>query len=355
MFFVLDENHNLIEAYDKEGVLAVLEKAIADGSLSGITEDSAFVSKLKCCVTGGTNKVAFVTQAKYNELKASGSLVANCLYIVTDDTTASDIDAMLSELTNTVNAIMEGTKAVPKADVAEKLSAVGFSVTDDNEMTIHGCGYITRSVNSSGAVTLEDNWCLIPFADTNIPLVEGLEVWDKNYPEGERGYLHNANGYGWCVKAKKATEIYFFLLQGVVGSKYEDVAYHPDVFDIKASKAVSVEGRVVASVTVVKGVSEAVELEEGKTYLCMLKHSNYTAPFIVVFTDKSKSVFIPCGGSSDYAKYHPSESEPFIPSQKKCFVFQKLSAIDEDGSITVKTDESIDGTIYIQQIGQFEV
>ena len=115
MLYVLDEHHNLIEAYDKEGVLAVLSQAIADGSLSGITADSAFVSKLKCCVGGGTHPVAFITQAKYNELKSSDSLVDNCLCIITDDTTAEDIDAMLKTLTDTVNGFLEGTQAVQKA------------------------------------------------------------------------------------------------------------------------------------------------------------------------------------------------------------------------------------------------
>lgn len=100
MFFVLDENHNLVEAYDKEGVLAVLEQAIADGSLSGITENSAFVSQLKCCVSGQANKIAFVTQAKYNEMKESNMLLSNCLYFVIDDTTADDIDNKFTEIVN---------------------------------------------------------------------------------------------------------------------------------------------------------------------------------------------------------------------------------------------------------------
>ena len=115
MFYVIDENHNMIEAYDKEGVLAVLAQAIADGSLSGITADSAFVSQLKCCVSGQANKVAFVTQAKYNELKASNMLLSNCLYFVIDDTTADDIDRILSELSEKMTSILCGGTAVPKA------------------------------------------------------------------------------------------------------------------------------------------------------------------------------------------------------------------------------------------------
>lgn len=158
MFFVLDENHNLVEAYSKEDVLALLEKAISDGSLAGITEDSAFVSKLKCCVTGGTNKVAFVTQAQYNTLKANGNLVTNCLYIVTDDKTASNIDAELSELTNKVNGIIDGSYVVPKATDSEyavllkPTSAYSGSDTTSCQITQSGV-YIVRLLNwSSDAV-----------------------------------------------------------------------------------------------------------------------------------------------------------------------------------------------------------
>jgi hypothetical protein len=133
MFYVLDENHNLIEAYDKEGVLAVLAQAIADGSLSGISADAGFVSRLKCCVTGGTNQVAFVTQAKYNELKDGDSLVNNCLYIITDDTTTEDIDEILTELTNTVNSLLDGSQTVGKAT-----TFTGMQVGNDEYLLING-------------------------------------------------------------------------------------------------------------------------------------------------------------------------------------------------------------------------
>lgn len=116
MYFVLDDNNNKVEAYDKEEVLALLEKAIADGSLAGITENSGFIKKIKCCVTGGTSRVAFVSQAKYNELQANNELIANCLYIITDDTTAEDMEAELAELAEKVNRILDGATAVPKAE-----------------------------------------------------------------------------------------------------------------------------------------------------------------------------------------------------------------------------------------------
>lgn len=91
MYYVLDENGNRKEAYCKEEIMSVLQQAIDDGSLSGVDAQSAFVSKLKCCVGGGTFKQAFVTQAKYNELKANKQLEENTCYNITDDTTEHDI------------------------------------------------------------------------------------------------------------------------------------------------------------------------------------------------------------------------------------------------------------------------
>lgn len=112
MFFVIDENHNLVEAYDKEGVLAVLEKAIADGSLSDLVADASFVSKLKCCVSGQTNRVAFVTQAKYNELEAMGGLIANCYYFITDSSEVEDIDKALADINEALTALGNRLRAL---------------------------------------------------------------------------------------------------------------------------------------------------------------------------------------------------------------------------------------------------
>ena len=104
-YFVLDENNNKIEAYSKEEVLSVLAQAIADGSLSSITADAGFISKLKSYVDGGTFKIAFITQAKYNELVASNQLVSNCFYYITDDSTCEDIEASIETINNTLKSL----------------------------------------------------------------------------------------------------------------------------------------------------------------------------------------------------------------------------------------------------------
>lgn len=104
-YYVLDENNNKVEAFDKQGVLAILAQAIADGSLENITADSAFINKLKCCVSGTTYKIGFTTQAKYNELAAAGELVENTYYFIIDDTTAEDLEEKLNSLTTKLNEI----------------------------------------------------------------------------------------------------------------------------------------------------------------------------------------------------------------------------------------------------------
>lgn len=112
MFYVLDNNNNKVEAFDKEGVLNAINTAIADGSLANLVADAAFISKLKCCVSGVTNKVAFVTQDKYNELFTSGGLIENCYYYITDDTTYSDIVDKLNEIIDQVNSNSEALQFI---------------------------------------------------------------------------------------------------------------------------------------------------------------------------------------------------------------------------------------------------
>ena len=109
MNYVLDANNNRVEAYSKEEVLAVLNKAITDGTLANVVADAAFITKVKCCVGGGTHSFAFVTQAKYNELKAKAELLDNCYYFITDDTTADEFSRQLTQLTTAVENLRSGT------------------------------------------------------------------------------------------------------------------------------------------------------------------------------------------------------------------------------------------------------
>lgn len=123
-FYVLDDNNNKVEALDKEGVLNAIETAIRDGSLEGLVANAGFISKLKCCVSGATNKMGFITQAQYNNLKARNLLEKNTLYIITDDSTAENLEEQLKYLIENVKGLKDGsipidnTKNAELADVA---------------------------------------------------------------------------------------------------------------------------------------------------------------------------------------------------------------------------------------------
>lgn len=136
-FYVLDDNKNLVEAYDKEDVLALLEQAIEDGSLEHITENSGFITKIKSAVDGQTHEISFVTQAKYNELKDAGSLVEGAYYFITDDTTAEDLETHMASIGTDVTALearcrsietaVNGKKTKPTLFHKASTSAVSFS------------------------------------------------------------------------------------------------------------------------------------------------------------------------------------------------------------------------------------
>ncbi len=112
MFYVLDDNNNKIEAYNKEELKAVIEQEIADGRLTGINND-VYVSKLKCCVSGQANQIALITVEEYKELETNGNVRENTFYILTDDTETDDTSAINEELRELLNAFsseMQSTK-----------------------------------------------------------------------------------------------------------------------------------------------------------------------------------------------------------------------------------------------------
>lgn len=140
MFYVLDENNNKSEAYDKEEVLAILEQAIADGSLANLVENAAFISKLKCCVSGQTNKVAFVTTDKYNELVASGNVKENTYYFITDDCTTDDINKAYEEAKQLVDALtkeMVMLKSRLNGGVEVRTELYNGSADDNTEIALN--------------------------------------------------------------------------------------------------------------------------------------------------------------------------------------------------------------------------
>lgn len=115
-YYVRDNNNNLIEGLSKEEIYALLDEAIRTGQLPSVDDETAFVTKLKCSVTGVASSVAFITQAKYNELRTGGLLKANTLYFITDDTTEDTLENAIAQAKQeAVNEAKVGMATLPEA------------------------------------------------------------------------------------------------------------------------------------------------------------------------------------------------------------------------------------------------
>lgn len=85
--YILDEFNNKIEVTDEVG--------------------NTTVNEIKCCESGTPFKMAFVSQAVYNELEAAGLLKPNTIYEITDDTTLEDLDKLITETKEDHNKRLE--------------------------------------------------------------------------------------------------------------------------------------------------------------------------------------------------------------------------------------------------------
>ena len=113
-----DDNNNRIETLSKEEVYALLAAAIQQGQLPVLEQDTAFVTMVKSIIDGQAYKMAFCTQAQYNELVAQGQVQNNTMYYITDDTTLSDIETFINDLADYVDTFITG--AQPKLDLIWK-------------------------------------------------------------------------------------------------------------------------------------------------------------------------------------------------------------------------------------------
>ena len=160
--YVLDEFNNKIEVTDEVG--------------------NTTVNEVKCCDSGIPFKMAFVTQAKYNELKAAGLLQPNTKYEITDDTTLDEIDAALERLGN--NDIAQGKRLdalefYNLGTIAESPSSQANSVLD--------------KLNKIGTYTFNyDNKVYIAFLKLFINGIKHIDILEltRDHPYNEFSNLH---------------------------------------------------------------------------------------------------------------------------------------------------------------------
>jgi hypothetical protein len=89
-----------------EQILAAIAEATGNTPTS---VDDAFITKLKEMNTSGNFTVWVGTSAEYAAIVASGGLVENRLYITTDDSFASDVNAAIEQLRTQVATLSAAT------------------------------------------------------------------------------------------------------------------------------------------------------------------------------------------------------------------------------------------------------
>lgn len=108
MFYVLDDNKNLVPAFDQEGFLAILREVIEDQSLENIDPTSAIASKLRSIINDKTWTIEFITRSQYNELKQAGELDPDTYYVIIDENIFERVDNLERSLPTDLDGSLDG-------------------------------------------------------------------------------------------------------------------------------------------------------------------------------------------------------------------------------------------------------
>lgn len=94
-YYCICEDNCKFETMSKEQILAAITQAVENGKVHNV--DTGFITKVKE-MNGGRYVTFWVgTQAEYNALEERAT---NCMYIITDETSAQDLEAALAKLDN---------------------------------------------------------------------------------------------------------------------------------------------------------------------------------------------------------------------------------------------------------------
>lgn len=226
-YYLMDENHNLVEGYNKEQFLAFLEDAIEQGSLEGIEEDSAFVTKIKSQLNGTTHHIEFVTQAQYNQLEQDEELVANTYYFITDDNTAEDIEEDIEELQNQLPQINE---------TLTQLTDVSLGSANDftDALTKAKDFYLLRRTNlndirrtclaSYGVTSCQIK--LITFVSTTGVIVKWTTTFSGSFASGMASYVNNSWNIYYDNQSAFSRSSYQTLQLSDMPSLFTNATYH---------------------------------------------------------------------------------------------------------------------------------
>ena len=142
MKYIIDDNDkNKHEAYTKQEVLNVIQEAISTGELP---EDiNGLVLTFKNPIDNKGYKIAFCTQAKYNELEARGQLEADCLYFITDDNSYDDLVESLTIATDEIEGLNDDVTSLQSRVARLENPIIEVAYEEGEDKTVN-TGYSVR-------------------------------------------------------------------------------------------------------------------------------------------------------------------------------------------------------------------
>lgn len=180
-----DTDKNKFEAYDKTEVLAAIQEAISSGELP--EEINGLVITLKNPIDNLGYKIAFCTQAKYNELEAGGDLEVNCYYFITDDSTFDDWNTIITDLQARMDEIEEAVRTGLRLNLTSINCACNFADWNSRSDTYSSGSlipYICLKYRPYGTITTPNEVNILP-AGSNSSIAEAR----VDYVSGDDGYI----------------------------------------------------------------------------------------------------------------------------------------------------------------------
>lgn len=194
------------ETMTKEQILAAIAQAVETGSVGDC--DTGFITKVKE-MNGGDYVTFWVgTRVQYNAIKEHEK---NCFYIITDDTTDTDILAMITQAMNVSNAAAaDAAQALEIAIGAAGYVDAFFATTSESNLMVKVLDYCTKSATEAERVYR----LLVEFAPTMSTFNFEAGIWLFEIAKSSTSAMR-------YIKATNGSNVISFTYDGTNQSEFE--------------------------------------------------------------------------------------------------------------------------------------
>ena len=142
-----DTDKNKYEALDKAETLAAIQQIVEQGEIPSTLLNGVALT-LRNPIDNVDYKIAFCTQAEYNELEQGGELESNCYYYITDDTSwddfLEDANEVLEEIQEQV-ALLPRTQELMRSEASEGATEITLNEVTNNNDWVEISGYVREN------------------------------------------------------------------------------------------------------------------------------------------------------------------------------------------------------------------